>query len=136
VAHDVRQLAGCELAASTGAVAELGQPNPVALVGGFVEFAHRHPLSSGCPASFADVEIDHQFVGDRFERARRSAGSVSAGTRRVAVASKSDSPDIGADDAVVSSSSMLTLRCASAPAISRMMPGRSCPIRWRLRNSS
>ena len=27
---------------------------------------------------------------------------------------------------------MLTLRCASAPAISRMMPGRSCPTRCEL----
>jgi hypothetical protein len=32
MAHDVRQFARGELAASTGAVTELRQPNPVALV--------------------------------------------------------------------------------------------------------
>ena len=47
MAHNVRQLAGCELAASTGPVAELRQPNSGAVVAGLVEIRHRHPLSFG-----------------------------------------------------------------------------------------
>jgi hypothetical protein len=45
MAHDVGQLAGSELAASTGAMAELGQPDSLAGVARFVEFGHRHLLS-------------------------------------------------------------------------------------------
>jgi hypothetical protein len=42
MAHDVRQFARGEFAASTGAVTELCQPNPVALV---VVVMHVRPLS-------------------------------------------------------------------------------------------
>jgi hypothetical protein len=44
MAHDVRQFARGEFAASTGAVTELCQPNPVALVV-IVVVMHVRPLS-------------------------------------------------------------------------------------------
>ena len=75
MAHDVRQFARGELAASTGAVTELRQPNPVPLV---VVVMHVCPLPgivdpelsirrSSTGLFWPKVEVDHQLVGDVFK---------------------------------------------------------------------
>ena len=76
VTHNVRQVARGELAASTGSVAELCQPNSVTCV-----LVVMHVVSppfilgiglqywptGSAPRRFPELEIDHQLICDVFE---------------------------------------------------------------------
>ena len=128
VAHDVRQFARGELAASTGAVAELGQSDLLAVVLRRVVIVHRHLLSGeGRLSAVARSSLTSRSTISSLAMSSSASWSAStsvpAGSRSSAVASNRASADIGADPVEVWSSSMLTSRRARAVETSCDDPG-------------